>query len=245
MLIYVDIYPACSLFFLPPILLSSISSSSTSSSHSNSKTNIAKMSGISPLSGLPQLLPRESCHSINATCQVSKSFYGYTPALGPDVALLVIFGLTLVAHSVQGIYHRAWGTLFAMGWGCICEVLGYAGRLMMHPNAFNLNGSANAQLTRGSRVRELTGLQVPHPDMPPHNCSCVLLRSNLYLLVQTVSGIPHYSDQRRGAEYYCDSVLLFGTEVSRLSPKHYAYIFIGCDIVSLALQGQPPITLTH
>ncbi|KAK3172820.1 hypothetical protein OEA41_006145 [Lepraria neglecta] len=33
------------------------------------------------------------------------------------------------------------------------------------------------------------------------------------------------------------SVLLFGTEVSRLSPKAYAYIFISCDIVSLALQG--------
>ena len=33
------------------------------------------------------------------------------------------------------------------------------------------------------------------------------------------------------------SVILFGTEVSRLSPKAYAYIFISCDIVSLALQG--------
>lgn len=33
------------------------------------------------------------------------------------------------------------------------------------------------------------------------------------------------------------SVLLFGPEVSRLPPKYYAYIFISCDIISLALQG--------
>ena len=31
-----------------------------------------------------------------------------------------------------------------MGWGCICEILGYAGRLMMHKNPFNLNGSVSA-----------------------------------------------------------------------------------------------------
>lgn len=240
-----DIYPACSLFFLPPILSSSSSPSSNLRFHSNSKTNTAKMSGILPLSDLPQLLPRGTCHSVNATCPVSKSFYGYTPALGPNVALLVIFSLALVAHGVQGIYYRAWGTLIAMGWGCVCEVLGYAGRLMMHPNAFNLNGLANTQTTRVSRARELTRLQVSNPDMPPHDCSCVLLCSNLYLLVKTVSGISPCSGQRSGAEGYCDSVLLFGTEVSRLSPKQYAYIFIGCDIVSLALQGQLPIAFTH
>ena len=158
------------------------------------------MSSILPLSNLPQLLPRGSCHSVNATCPVSKSFYGYTPAVGPNAALLAIFSLALVAHGVQGIYYRAWGTLTAMGWGCICEVLGYAGRLMMHPNAFNLNGLAKAQITRGSSARELTRLQVSDPNMPPYDRSCVLLSSNLHLLVKTVSGIPPYSDQRRDAE---------------------------------------------
>jgi len=41
------------------------------------------------------------------------------------------------------------------------------------------------------------------------------------------------------AIYLCLSriVLLFGADVSRLSPKMYAYIFISCDIISLALQG--------
>ena len=54
--------------------------------------------------------------------------------------MLVLFSAALVAHGVQGTYYRAWGTLIAMSWGCICEVLGYAGRLMLHNNPFNLDG---------------------------------------------------------------------------------------------------------
>lgn len=94
------------------------------------------------MSPLSILLPRaQQCPDISPDCPVSKSFYGYSPSLGPDIALLVLFSMALVGHGVQGWYYRAWGTLTAMLWGCICEVLGYIGRLMMHPNAFNLNGS--------------------------------------------------------------------------------------------------------
>lgn len=94
------------------------------------------------MSPLSLLLPRaQQCTDISADCPVSKSFYGYSPSLGPDITLLVLFSMALIGHGVQGWYYRAWGTLIAMSWGCICEVLGYIGRLMMHPNAFNLNGS--------------------------------------------------------------------------------------------------------
>ena len=93
------------------------------------------------MSGLHQLLPRaRDCTEISVDCPVSQSFYSYTPSLGPNIALLVLFSLAMVAHGVQGVYYRAWGTLTAMGWGCICELLGYAGRLMMHKNPFDLNG---------------------------------------------------------------------------------------------------------
>ena len=92
------------------------------------------------MSGLHQLSTRtQQCTDISADCPISKSFYGYSPSLIPNVILLVIFSLALLAHGVQGVYYRAWSTLIAMGWGCICEMLGYAGRLMMHPDAFNLN----------------------------------------------------------------------------------------------------------
>ena len=56
------------------------------------------------------------------------------------MTLLVLFSVALVAHGGQGWYYRAWGTVTAMGWGCACEVLGYVGRVMMHANAFDLNG---------------------------------------------------------------------------------------------------------
>ena len=96
------------------------------------------------MSGLHYVLPRaQQCTSISEDCPLSKSFYGYAPSLAPNVIMLVMFSATLVAHGVQGTYYRAWGTLTAMGWGCICEILGYAGRLMMHKNPFNLDGSVS------------------------------------------------------------------------------------------------------
>lgn len=140
------------------------------------------------MSDFPRIVPRSTCDSVNATCPISQSFYGYAPSLGPNVALLVIFALTLIAHGVQGIYYRAWGTLTAMGWGCICEVLGYAGRLMMHPNAFNLNGYANSQNEKRRLfwTSKLTMSQIPHSDLLSHYRSCFLLRSNISLLIKTV-----------------------------------------------------------
>ena len=86
------------------------------------------------------LFSRSECKTVSDNCPVSKSFYGYSPDLAPDVALLTLFSLALIAHAGQGYYYRAWTTLTAMVWGCICEVIGYIGRLMMHPNAFDLNG---------------------------------------------------------------------------------------------------------
>ncbi|KAF6220747.1 hypothetical protein HO133_003180 [Letharia lupina] len=148
---------------------------------------------------LSLLLPRgQDCTNISADCPVSQSFYGYSPSLGPDITLLVLFSMALVGHGVQGWYYRAWGTLTAMLWGCICEVLGYIGRLMMHPNAFNLNGFL---------------IQICCLTIAP-----AFFSAAIYLCLSRL-------------------VLLFGTEVSRLPPKYYAYIFISCDIVSLALQG--------
>lgn len=105
--------------------------------------SISPLNKTSTMSSI-SLLPRvQQCTDISADCPVSKSFYGYSPSLGPDITLLVLFTMALVGHGVQGWYYRAWGTLIAMSWGCICEVLGYIGRLMMHPNAFNLNGSVS------------------------------------------------------------------------------------------------------
>ncbi|KAG8528375.1 uncharacterized protein KY384_007293 [Bacidia gigantensis] len=112
------------------------------------------------------------CESVNAQCALSDSFYGYFPSLAANTVFLVLFIFMWIAHGGQGIYYRSWSTFAAMNLGCLCEVLGYIGRLMMHHNPYNLNG-----------------------------------------------------------------VYLFGQDVSSLKPINYIYIFIFCDLVSLALQG--------
>ena len=71
------------------------------------------------------LVPRgTNCERVGPDCPLSESYYGYAPSLPPNVILLVLFGLALVAHTAQGIYYRTWGTLTAFFFGCVCELLG-------------------------------------------------------------------------------------------------------------------------
>lgn len=91
---------------------------------------------------LHQLVPRDGvdCEWVNVTCPVSGSFYGYSPQLASNVVFLVFFSLCLIAHGVQGIFYRDWWTFTAMVCGCICEIMGYGGRIAMHYNPYNLTG---------------------------------------------------------------------------------------------------------
>lgn len=64
------------------------------------------------------------CTGVGPDCPVSDSFYGYAPSTPPNAILLALFGLALIAHTAQGFYYRAWGSLITFGLGCICEVIG-------------------------------------------------------------------------------------------------------------------------
>jgi len=75
------------------------------------------------------------------TCNVKMTFYGYRPNLAVNDALLAMFGLSLVAHAVQAcIWRGNWSFAIAMILGCLTEIIGYAGRLMLYVNPFNKNG---------------------------------------------------------------------------------------------------------
>ncbi len=92
---------------------------------------------------------------------MSESFYGYAPSIPANATLLAVFGVALLIHTGQGIYYRSWATMVAFGLGCLCEVigmlgvhvprsmalgetlngeLGYGGRIIMHSNAYDLDG---------------------------------------------------------------------------------------------------------
>lgn len=75
-----------------------------------------------------------------ATCSVKE--YGqiqYIPNLAGNVAYTAIFGILIILQLVQGIRYKTWGYLAGMFFGIVLEIVGYAGRLMLHDNIFDNN----------------------------------------------------------------------------------------------------------
>jgi hypothetical protein len=48
-------------------------------------------------------------------------------------------GIILLAQLVLGVFYRTWGFLIGMVSGLILELVGYAGRIMLHSNPFDFN----------------------------------------------------------------------------------------------------------
>jgi len=94
------------------------------------------------MSGLPDNLitfgPNANCTL--ALCPIEWSAYKYQPSLAANTTFIVLFSLSLLLHLIQGIRYRTAFFATTMILGCITEILGYAGRVMLHTNPFNFNG---------------------------------------------------------------------------------------------------------
>lgn len=73
------------------------------------------------------------------TCPLDWATIRYVPSLGGNVFYLALFAACLVAHIVLGVIYRTWPFLVAWIFGLGLEIVGYAGRLMMHNNVFESN----------------------------------------------------------------------------------------------------------
>lgn len=72
----------------------------------------------------------------NATCTVSVcpvelSIYGYRPSLPASSTLIALYALCLVIQIFLGWRYKTWGFMAAMVLGCIDEILGYVGRILL------------------------------------------------------------------------------------------------------------------
>ncbi|KAF2225151.1 RTA1 like protein-domain-containing protein [Elsinoe ampelina] len=76
-----------------------------------------------------------------SVCPIEASVYQYRPSLPANIIFLVIFSLLGLAHLIRGLRWRKERsfTLF-MILGCISEVLGYVGRLLLWRNPFSFTG---------------------------------------------------------------------------------------------------------
>lgn len=75
-----------------------------------------------------------------ALCPVESSLQGYRPTLGAQIAFIALFGISMLVHLAQGIRYKTWFFASMMALGCIGEMVGYGGRILLYQNPFSFNG---------------------------------------------------------------------------------------------------------
>jgi uncharacterized membrane protein len=73
-----------------------------------------------------------SCDEVSSICPIEATLYGYQPTLGATALFTAIFAINLVITLGLMIRSRLWSFQAWLSVGLIFEVVGYAGRLMMH-----------------------------------------------------------------------------------------------------------------
>lgn len=82
----------------------------------------------------------DDCLNVTAQCPVNETIYGYYPSLGANAFFIAIFAICLVAQSYLGLRYKTWTYLIALFFGCLGEVIGYAGRIILHNNPWDGTG---------------------------------------------------------------------------------------------------------
>lgn len=75
-----------------------------------------------------------------AACPIEASVYGYRPWLTASCVLIALYFVCLLIQLFYGLRYKTWGFAAAMVTGCICEILGYVGRIMMWQNPWHKPG---------------------------------------------------------------------------------------------------------
>ncbi|KAG5809406.1 hypothetical protein H9Q74_001687 [Fusarium xylarioides] len=73
-------------------------------------------------------------------CPLESSILRYQPNLPANAIFIGVFGLSMALHIFQGIKMKTWGFMASMMAGCILEIIGYIGRLVIHDNPFDFIG---------------------------------------------------------------------------------------------------------
>ncbi|CAN9090161.1 RTA1-domain-containing protein [Alternaria alternata] len=80
------------------------------------------------------------CTEVGPECPVEGTLYGYYPSLGANAFFTAFFALCLIIQLGLGIRYKTWTYMIALSLGCLGEVVGYAGRLIMYNNPFDETG---------------------------------------------------------------------------------------------------------
>lgn len=82
----------------------------------------------------------DQCSRVTPQCPVEATTYGYYPNLPGNIVLLVVFGICTIAQIAMGIRYRIVAFSTVVGIACFGELVGYAGRIIMHDNPWSSTG---------------------------------------------------------------------------------------------------------
>ncbi|KAM0452974.1 hypothetical protein ACHAPV_007479 [Trichoderma viride] len=80
----------------------------------------------------------ETCTLDN--CPVEWSILSYQPSLASNIVFAALFAVIGLVHFYLGFRWRTWGFTIPMLVGCITEIIGYIGRILLHNNPFSYPG---------------------------------------------------------------------------------------------------------
>ncbi|KAJ4390645.1 hypothetical protein N0V93_004243 [Gnomoniopsis smithogilvyi] len=77
------------------------------------------------------------CTSVTPECPVEATTLGYYPNKPLNIVIAVLFGIAAVIALVLGIRKRSWSYMSFLVVGCILEMAGYIGRVLMSNNPWD------------------------------------------------------------------------------------------------------------
>lgn len=83
--------------------------------------------------------PHANC-TLDVTCTIEESVYRYRPSLAANGSFIAFYGLAFIVHLWLGFRWKAWWFTAFMLLGCVDEVVGYVGRIMLWYNPFSFPG---------------------------------------------------------------------------------------------------------
>ncbi|KAF6824854.1 parasitic phase-specific protein psp-1 [Colletotrichum plurivorum] len=106
------------------------------------------MSATKLPNGLRTFGPKANCTL--EICPLQASLLQYQPSIPVNSTFIALFALAAIIHAIQGFRAKTWGFMSSMIGGCLIEIVGYVGRLILHDNPFSFVGFL-IQISRVSR----------------------------------------------------------------------------------------------
>lgn len=78
-----------------------------------------------------------TCTEVGPYCPLDDTIYGYEPSLGLNSFFVASFAAFAIYHAVVGYLAKFWFLGWVLTVGCIAEVIGYAGRIMLWKNVYD------------------------------------------------------------------------------------------------------------